>query len=163
MYVCVVVCLCKKIDRYNYKMNYQSRQYMMSQQQPPQASQTQMLPSSYDQSAFLNDIKSWVEHNSRVELLNQKLKEEKKEIEQLTPRITVYMENNGMQNTDINLPDSTIKYDVSTNTPAMTLTFLRDNLLEYFNGDANRATDCLNFLKNKRVAKTSVNLKRTYK
>ena len=118
---------------------------------------------SHDQQIFLQNIKSWVEHNSRVDILQQKLKEERKEIELLTPQITGFMESNNMTNTVINLQDSKLKYTETSTRGGISLELLEVALKEFFNGDVVTASNCLNYVKNKRPMNKKIELKRTFK
>lgn len=112
---------------------------------------------------FLQNIKLWVDHSARVDALNQKIKEERAQIDSITPQITGYMEHNNMTNMVINLQDSKLKYTETSTQGTISLKFLQEALLEFFNGDTVNASNCFNYVKNKRPVKKTVELKRFYK
>lgn len=109
---------------------------------------------------FVNSVQEWATHSSRIELLNCKLKEERKALEKLTPRITTYMEQHDMTKKVIHLQDGKITYSETSTPSAISMTFLGDVLLEYFQQDETRTRECLEFISSKRTIKKSVELKR---
>lgn len=111
---------------------------------------------------FLQNVEQWVTKTSRIDLLNNKIKEERKELERLTPQITSYMEQNDLTKQTINLRDGKIVYSETSTPSAMSMTFLGETLCEYFENDKEKTKACLEFLNSRRTIKKSVDLKRKF-
>lgn len=111
---------------------------------------------------FLTNLEQWVTKSSRIDLLNNKIKEERKELERLTPQITTYMERHELTNKIINLQDGKITYSETSTPSAMSMSFLTDALCEYFQNDREKAKECMEFINSKRTIKKSVDLKRKF-
>ena len=115
-----------------------------------------------DQAQFVEGIKQWVSYDSEIQQLNKQARSLREEKNNLTPRITQYMERNEMRDATIKISDGTLKYTVDTTKQGLTQKFLTEALCEYFEDDAARAQKCMEFIKSRRESKPTVSLKRTY-
>ena len=121
-----------------------------------------------DTSHFTNALKEWVETDNKMTYYNQQLKECRQIRNQLTPSICNYMERQNLQNTKIQISDGTLHYGCDSVTPSFTQKFLLEGLIAFFEQKTNPtdgtqlATECLDFLKHRRVPEKKSALKRKY-
>lgn len=115
-----------------------------------------------DQAQFVEGIKQWVSYDSEIQQLNKQARSLREEKAHLTPRLTQYMERHEMRDATIKISDGMLKYSVDAVKQGLTQKFLTEALCEYFEDDAARAQQCMEFIKSRRESKPAVSLKRTY-
>ena len=111
---------------------------------------------------FQNNIKTWVDVDNRIKLLQQEVKKLRSEKNSLTDTIFNYAENNNLENAVIQISDGKLKFQNVKYASPLTYGFLETCLLECIN-DEDKVKDLIKYIKSKRTFKTNYDIKRTYR
>jgi hypothetical protein len=114
-----------------------------------------------DVDEFREQVKIWVESDSRIQYCNQQVKELRDSREKISQSILRIIKKNSMEETVIKLNDGTIKFSSTTSYQSISMGFLKESLIEYL-GDAQQAAECIEFLKARREKTVQDVLKRSY-
>ena len=114
------------------------------------------------QDQFVQCVRQYVKCDNTIQEMNKQVRALREDKAQIIPLMTKYMENNGLCDQTVRITGGALKYHVDTVPQGFTQKFLTSALTEYFGGDAQKADECMTFVKGKREHKRSVVLKRTY-
>lgn len=109
---------------------------------------------------FVEDIKSWVENDNKINLLTQKIKDLRDEKTSLHNKIISYIQSNNLDKTTINITGGKIKLSEQVTSTPLTYKYLEEGLKKYFDNDNNKVEDIINYLKTNRKSSKNVFLKR---
>lgn len=123
---------------------------------------TTAVASLSTQDQFVQCVRQYVKCDNMIQDMNKRVRALREDKAQITPLMTQYMENNGLCKQTVRITGGTLKYHVDTVPQGFTQKFLASALTEYFGGDAQKADECMTFMKGKREHKRTVLLKRTY-
>ena len=111
-------------------------------------------------SAFEQDVRSWVaaddELKSNLET-SRALREQKLDIQQ---RLTDYATVNRIEESVIRIADSDLRFTVSRSYPPLTFQYLKQCLADMIK-DTDQVETMMNYIKNRRDVRESLELKRT--
>lgn len=114
-------------------------------------------------SDFTDKIKKWVVYDLKIEQLNKELKEIRQEKTQIENKITLYIENNHLQDSIININNGQhLKYTEQNSQTSLSFKFLEECLLKYLN-NKEETNNILEFIKKNRISKKEVILKKNNK
>ena len=109
---------------------------------------------------FIEDIKSWVENDNKINLLTQKMRELRDEKTSLHNKIISYIQNNNLDKTTINITGGKIKLSEQVVSTPLTYKYLEESLKTYFNNDTSKVESIINYLKTNRKSNRNFFLKR---
>lgn len=106
-------------------------------------------------------IQSWVELDNELKKLNDKVKEIRTRKNDVEDKIMVYVENNEMNNSVVNISDGKLKFCETKQTSPLTLGFLEKCLSEVI-ANQSQVKQIMNYIKSKRETKVVPEIKRYY-
>ena len=106
-------------------------------------------------------IQSWVELDNELKKLNDKVKEIRTRKNDVEDKIMVYVENNEMNNSVVNISDGKIKFCETKQTSPLTLGFLEKCLSEVI-ANQTQVKQIVDYIKSKRETKVVPEIKRYY-
>jgi len=111
---------------------------------------------------FVKALKQWVSYDDVIKDTNNKLKELRKKKSDLGISIQNYMKKNGIENHDINITDGgKVRYKTTMKVVPVNREYVYRRLLEFFNGNAEKAKQLTDFIYNDREKITGGLLSRT--
>lgn len=111
---------------------------------------------------FIKALKQWVSYDDIIKDTNNKLKEVRKKKNELGISIQNYMKKNGIENHDINITDGgKLRYKSTAKVVPVNREYVYRRLLEYFNGNTEKAKQLTDFIYNDREKITGSILSRT--
>jgi hypothetical protein len=110
---------------------------------------------------FQENIKKWVQLDSQLTLLNEKMKEIRTEKTELSSNILNFVEHNNLNSSIVKISDGRLKFTQNKHTMPLTLGFLESCLLELL-GDPDQVQHAMNYIKAKRETKVINEIKRYY-
>ncbi len=118
-------------------------------------------PQQQSQSNLEKSIQSWVELDNELKKLNDKVKEIRTRKNDVEDKIMVYVENNEMNNSVVNISDGKIKFCETKQTSPLTLGFLEKCLSEVI-ANQTQVKQIVDYIKSKRETKVVPEIKRYY-
>jgi len=106
-------------------------------------------------------IQSWVELDNELKKLNDKVKEIRTRKNDVEDKIMVYVENNEMNNSVVNISDGKLKFCETKQTSPLTLGFLEKCLSEVI-ANQSQVKQIMDYIKSKRETKVVPEIKRYY-
>jgi hypothetical protein len=106
-------------------------------------------------------IQSWVELDNELKRLNDRVKDIRTRKNDVEDKIMVYVENNEMNNSVVNISDGKIKFCETKQTSPLTLGFLEKCLSEVI-ANQNQVKQIMDYIKGKRETKVVPEIKRYY-
>ena len=106
-------------------------------------------------------IQSWVELDNELKKLNDKVKEIRTRKNDVEDKIMVYVENNEMNNSVVNISDGKLKFCETKQTSPRTLGFLEKCLSEVI-ATQSHVQQIMDYIKGKRETKVVPEIKRYY-
>jgi hypothetical protein len=106
-------------------------------------------------------IQSWVELDNELKKLNDKVKEIRTRKNDVEDKIMVYVENNEMNNSVVNISDGKLKFCETKQTSPLTLGFLEKCLSEVI-ANQSQVKQIMDYIKGKRETKVVPEIKRYY-
>jgi hypothetical protein len=106
-------------------------------------------------------IQSWVELDNELKKLNDKVKEIRTRKNDVEDKIMVYVENNEMNNSVVNISDGKLKFCETKQTSPLTLGFLEKCLSEVI-ATQSHVQQIMDYIKGKRETKVVPEIKRYY-
>jgi phage shock protein A len=113
-------------------------------------------------SNFETIMKKWVQTDTQIRLMNQKMRTMKKEHTMLTKTVCEYIRENKMEHRKIETSDSKIEYYEKCSHPSLTYAFLEKYLADVIS-DKKSVDYIIDYLKSKREMKKSWDIKRIFK
>jgi ferritin len=111
---------------------------------------------------FESNIKQWVSIDSTIKGLNEQLKQQRMERNNLGTNIYQYIETNNLHHAVIQISDGTLKFQQTKITQPLTLKFVKDCLNESL-GDDSKVDEIMNYIKEQRDVRYTSDIKRSYK
>ncbi len=125
-------------------------------------SQMPIIPSQQQSQGNLEKtIQSWVELDNELKKLNDKVKEIRTRKNDVEDKIMVYVENNEMNNSVVNISDGKLKFCETKQTSPLTLGFLEKCLSEVI-ANQSQVKQIMDYIKSKRETKVVPEIKRYY-
>lgn len=118
-------------------------------------------PQQQSQGNLEKSIQSWVELDNELKKLNDKVKEIRTRKNDVEDKIMVYVENNEMNNSVVNISDGKIKFCETKQTSPLTLGFLEKCLSEVI-ANQGQVKQIMDYIKSKRETKVVPEIKRYY-
>lgn len=118
-------------------------------------------PQQQSQGNLEKSIQSWVELDNELKKLNDKVKEIRTRKNDIEDKIMVYVENNEMNNSVVNISDGKIKFCETKQTSPLTLGFLEKCLSEVI-ANQGQVKQIMDYIKSKRETKVVPEIKRYY-
>jgi len=112
--------------------------------------------------SFENNIKLWVENDNKIKLLLQEIKLLRNEKNNYNNNIMNYIHDNNLENATIKIGNGKLNFIDSNQQQPLTYKFIIEGLYIYFNNDEDKVLDIINFLKSRRIIKSTKEIKRTY-
>ena len=106
-------------------------------------------------------IKAWVLYDNQIKAYNDKVKEIRTKKISLGENIVEYMKRKHPNHSTIEISDGKLKIANSNTCAPMSLKFIEGCILSYFS-DEKLTNDLMNYIKEKRQIKSSVEIKRFY-
>ena len=122
-----------------------------------------------NQDAFKQALQEWVNVDNQISHHTNQLKELRQSRTALTPSICHFMEREQCQDMDIQISDGNLSYGVEKVQPSLSQRFMLEGLEAYFReihhdtNAAQRATECMEFIKRRRTVEMKAVLKRKYR
>jgi hypothetical protein len=113
-------------------------------------------------SNFTKGIKQWTDYDVQIELMNQNIKSLREKRDNLGSKLTTYIQNNELTKTAFNFNDSRVVFRNEAKYSGLSYDFLYKCSQNYF-GDAKKAQQFCQFVKNKRQKTYNACLKRNNK
>jgi hypothetical protein len=110
---------------------------------------------------FQENIKKWVQLDTRIKKINDDVKNIRNEKNTLTELIMTFVNSNKLNSSTIKISDGKLRFTDVKQTAPITLRFLETCLLEIF-GDEAKVNQIMNYIKDKREIKTINDIKRYY-
>lgn len=116
---------------------------------------------SQSQNNLEKSIQSWVDLDNELKKLNDKVKEVRTRKNDIEDKIMVYVENNEMNNSVVNISDGKLKFCETKQTSPLTLGFLEKCLSEVI-ANQTQVKQIVDYIKSKREVKVVPEIKRYY-
>jgi len=111
--------------------------------------------------SFEESIKSWVQIDNQVKMLQEKVKELRDKKNDMEFQIYNYAEDNNLQNAVIEISDGKLKFSETKTTSPLSLKYVEKCLHEIVS-DENVVKQIMNYIKEHRETKVESSIKRTY-
>tara|TARA_Y100000591_G_C21526015_1_gene541750 strand:- start:268 stop:615 length:348 start_codon:yes stop_codon:yes gene_type:complete len=111
--------------------------------------------------SFEESIKSWVQIDNQVKMLQEKVKELRDKKNDIEFKIYNYAEDNNLQNAVIEISDGKLKFSETKTTSPLSLKYVEKCLHEIVS-DENVVKQIMNYIKEHRETKIESSIKRTY-
>ena len=113
-------------------------------------------------SDFNRNILEWCECDNIIKTKMEEVKNLRSKKEDLEKNIVSYINDNNLQESIFNVSsmDTKLQYHKSSVKESITLKFLENTLLNYFDNDLNKTNSLMDFIKNNRNSSDKVSLKR---
>ena len=111
---------------------------------------------------FNRNIIEWCEYDNNIKSKMEEVKTLKSKKDELEKNIIFYINENNLQESIFNISslDTKLQYHKSSVKESITLKFLENSLLKYFDNDLNKTNELMNFIKNNRSCSDKISLKR---
>ena len=111
---------------------------------------------------FNRNIIEWCEYDNNIKSKMEEVKTLKSKKDELEKNIVYYINENNLQESIFNISslDTKLQYHKSSVKESITLKFLENSLLKYFDNDLNKTNELMNFIKNNRSCSDKISLKR---
>jgi len=106
-------------------------------------------------------IKAWVLYDNQLKAYNDKTKELRGKKSSIGVNIKEYMAQNHPHHSTIDISDGRLKIATATTQTPLSYKFVDESAKSFFNDDK-IVTEFMNYLKDRRESKTSVEIKRFY-
>jgi len=110
---------------------------------------------------FQEEIKKWVNLDSQLKELNDKVRDIRGERNELSDNIMNFVDDNNLSSSTIKISDGKLKFTTNKQTSPLTLSFLEKCLMELFNNEEN-VGKIMEHIKEKREVKYNSDIKRFY-
>tara|TARA_B100001059_G_C17806249_1_gene569320 strand:+ start:1732 stop:2079 length:348 start_codon:yes stop_codon:yes gene_type:complete len=110
---------------------------------------------------FQEDIKKWVNLDSQLKELNDKVRDIRGERNELSDNIMNFVDDNNLSSSTIKISDGKLKFTTNKQTSPLTLGFLEKCLMELFNSEE-KVGKIMEHIKDKREVKYNSDIKRFY-
>ena len=110
---------------------------------------------------FQQDIKKWVNLDSQLKELNDKVRDIRGERNELSDNIMNFVDDNNLSSSTIKISDGKLKFTTNKQTAPLTLGFLEKCLMELFNNEES-VGKIMEHIKEKREVKYNSDIKRFY-
>jgi hypothetical protein len=111
---------------------------------------------------FVEALKQWVQYDDMIKETNTKLKAYRKKKNDLGKSIQTYMKKNHIEKNDINITGGgKVRYKTTMRLVPVNKEYVFRRLMEYFNGNKEKATQLADFIYNDREKIPSATLSRT--
>ena len=111
--------------------------------------------------SFEESIKTWVQVDNQMKLLQEKVKELRDKKNDIEFQIYNYAEDNNLQNAIIEISDGKLKFSETKTTNSLTLKYIEKCLHEIVS-DENVVNQIMTYIKENRETKVESSIKRTY-
>lgn len=110
---------------------------------------------------FQKNIQDWVSIDNRIKALQQEVKQYRSQKNNLTNQIFTYAETNNLENAVIQISDGKLKFQNVKSTNPLTFRFIEECLNDCISSEE-QVKQIIKYIKSKREAKYSYDIKRTY-
>jgi hypothetical protein len=111
--------------------------------------------------SFEDSVKSWVQIDNQMKLLQEKVKELRDKKNDVEFQIYNYAEDNNLQNAVIEISDGKLKFSETKSTSPLSLKYVEKCLHEIVS-DENVVKQIMNYIKEHREVKVDSSIKRSY-
>ena len=111
--------------------------------------------------SFEEQIKSWVSIDNQIKLHNEKLKELRGARQQITEKVTSYLEENSLEKAKIEITGGSIGFAQNRIVTPLSLRFVEGCLKDVISNES-QVDQIMNYIKEKREIKYTSDLKRVY-
>ena len=111
---------------------------------------------------FNRNIIEWCEYDNNIKSKMDEVKILKSKKDEIEKNIVYYINENSLQESVFNISsmDTKLQYHKSSVKESITLKFLENSLLKYFENDFNKTNALMDFIKNNRNSSDKFSLKR---
>ena len=111
---------------------------------------------------FNRNIIEWCEYDNNIKSKMEEVKTLKSKKDELEKNIVCYINENNLQESVFNISslDTKLQYHKSSVKESITLKFLENSLLKYFENDFDKSNELMDFIKNNRSCSDKISLKR---
>lgn len=111
---------------------------------------------------FNRNIIDWCEYDNNIKSKMEEVKALKSKKDELEKNIVCYINENNLQESVFNISslDTKLQYHKSSVKESITLKFLENSLLKYFENDFDKTNELMDFIKNNRSCSDKISLKR---
>ena len=110
---------------------------------------------------FEKEIKEWVQLDNKIKMANQQVKELRDKRTDIGTTILRYVETNQLENRPINISDGQLRFGNTNVQQGLTYQFLHQTLLDILPEE--KVDQIIQYIKQKRVMKQQLDIKRCYK
>lgn len=111
---------------------------------------------------FQNSIKTWVEIDNELKVLNNKARELREERRDVQEEIMEYVQTEKLSNTTVNISDGQLKFASVRQQSALTYTHVKNCLMDCIQSEED-VKKIMKYIKQKREVKFVPDIKRSYK
>jgi len=111
--------------------------------------------------SFENNIKSWVNLDNQIRVLNERVRGLREERNKTSDSILKYVETENLANATVQISDGRLKFMTSRQTAPLTLTYVKTCLSKCISSESD-VESIMDYIKNSRETKTNPDIKRTY-
>ena len=110
---------------------------------------------------FNRNIIEWCEYDNNIKSKMEEVKTLKSKKDELEKNIVCYINENNLQESVFNISslDTKLQYHKSSVKESITLKFLENSLLKYFENDFDKTNELMDFRKNNRSCSDKISLK----
>ena len=112
-------------------------------------------------SEFKEKIQQWVAIDSQLKIINDKTREIRNKKSELLDEISLYVQNNNIKNTTIDITDGSLKFYEKKEYSGLTYSYIEECLGKIIS-DKKHVEHIMNCLKENRQVKTSIDIRRNY-
>ena len=110
---------------------------------------------------FENNIKTWINLDNRLKLLNEEIKKIRNDKNRVQEIILNYVDNNDLSKTTIEINDGKLKFNNSRTTQPLTLKFIEECLSDVITNKSD-VEKIVNYIKSKREINEKMTVNRYY-
>lgn len=111
--------------------------------------------------SFEEQIKSWVNLDNQIRILNEKLKDLRTQRNDVNDEIMNYVETENLNNATVQISDGKLRFIESKQTTPLTLKFVKDCLSKCISNETD-VEKIMQFIKESRSVKVVNDIKRSY-
>jgi hypothetical protein len=111
--------------------------------------------------SFENDIKSWVNLDNQVRILNERVRGLRDQRNKAGDNILKYVETENLSNATVQISDGRLKFMSTRQTAPLTLTYIKKCLTDCISSERD-VESIMEYIKTSRETKIAADIKRTY-